>query len=395
MRFYPRFISFALLVFAFPLVPISGLLAQVNQRGPKEAVTDELPGAPEPRYMASSSAESIAEQPLAEQNKNDPNAKGGQHDNTRRPTSGLDPSNANISGTVTDANGNIVPGATVVLEGAITSERQTVVASDSGAFQFKGLKPGDPYHITVGAKGFDSWKSPTVTLDPGQYLLLQDIRLKLPASVTSVTVYGSQEQIATQQVVIEEHQRVFGIFPNFYVTYDPEPVPLTTKLKFRLAYKADTDVMTFVGVAFMATIYQAGDIPNYGQGWDAFGKRVAAGYTDTTTDIFIGGAILPWVLHQDPRYFYQGTGTTKSRVRHAMFSPFVCKGDNGKTQPNYSSLGGDLASGAISNFYYPESNRGAGLVFQGFLVTTGVRMVNGLIQEFVLRKLTPSARQRN
>jgi hypothetical protein len=54
---------------------------------------------------------------------------------------------------------------------------------------------------------------------------------------------------------------------------------------------------------------------------------------------------------------------------------------------------GDLSSGAISNFYYPETNRGAGLVFQGFAVTTGVRMVNGLIQEFILRKLTPTARQ--
>jgi hypothetical protein len=56
---------------------------------------------------------------------------------------------------------------------------------------------------------------------------------------------------------------------------------------------------------------------------------------------------------------------------------------------------GDLSSGAISNLYYPESNRGAGLVFQGFAITTGVRMVNAVIQEFVLRKLTPSARQKN
>jgi len=145
-------------------------------------------------------------------------------------------------------------------------------------------------------------------------------------------------------------------------------------------------------VAFMATIYQAGDIPNYGQGWDAYGKRVAAGYGDTSTDIFFGGAIYPWLFRQDPRYFYQGTGTTKSRVLHAISSPYICKGDNGKTQVNFSSMGGDLTSGAISNFYYPESNRGAGLLFEGFAITTGVRTVNGLIQEFLLRKLTPSAR---
>jgi hypothetical protein len=76
---------------------------------------------------------------------------------------------------------------------------------------------------------------------------------------------------------------------------------------------------------------------------------MGAGYADSTTDIFIGGAILPWLLHQDPRYFYQGTGTQKSRALHAVANPFVCRGDNGKRQPNYSSIGGDLASGAISN----------------------------------------------
>jgi hypothetical protein len=121
---------------------------------------------------------------------------------------------------------------------------------------------------------------------------------------------------------------------------------------------------------------------------------MGAGHADSTTDIFIGGAILPWLLHEDPRYFYQGTGTRKSRALHAVANPFVCRGDNGKRQPNYSSIGGDLASGAISNLYYPESNRGASRVIQGFLITTGVRTVNALVQEFFLRKLTPSARAR-
>jgi hypothetical protein len=306
-----------------------------------------------------------------------------------------DPLLAKIAGTVTNVNGGIVPGAIVVLDGADASDRRTLNAGDTGAFEFDGLKAGVPYHVTVQATGFENWKSQAITLNPGQYFFLRDIQLKLRRTVTSVTVYASTEQIATQQVIIAEHQRVLGILPNFYVTYDPKPVPLTPKLKFKLAYKADTDVVTPLGVAFVASIYQAADVLDYGQGWGAYGKRVAAGYADTTTDIFIGGAVLPWLLHQDPRYFYQGTGTTASRARHAIFSPFVCRGDDGKTQPNYSSIGGDLASGAISNLYYPQSNRGAGLVLQGFGVTTGVRMVNGVLQEFLFRKLTPSARQQH
>jgi hypothetical protein len=102
----------------------------------------------------------------------------------------------------------------------------------------------------------------------------------------------------------------------------------------------------------------------------------------------IGGAILPSLLHQDPRYFYQGTGTTESRIRHALLNPFVCKGDNGISQPNYSSIGGDLASSALSDAYYPQSNRGVGMVFTNFAIDTGERMVASLLQEFVLGKVT-------
>jgi hypothetical protein len=306
-----------------------------------------------------------------------------------------DPTTANVGGTVLDTNGTPVPRATVLLEGPSPSDHQTSTADDNGAFQFGGLQPGIPYRITITVADFKTWKSQAIVLTTGQFYFLPDIKLDITESVTSVTVYGSQEQIATEQVRLEEKQRIFGIIPNFYVTYDPHPVPLTTKLKFKLAYKASTDPVTFFGIAFLAAIYQAGDIPNYGQGWNAYGQRVGAGILDSTTDIFFGGAIYPWLLRQDPRYFYQGTGTKKSRALHALASPYVCKGDNGKMQPNYSSLGGDLTSGAISNLYYPESDRGVKLLFQGFLITTGIRTIDSLVQEFILRKLTPSAKHRN
>jgi hypothetical protein len=174
--------------------------------------------------------------------------------------------------------------------------------------------------------------------------------------------------------------------------YDRNAVPLTPKLKFRLALKTLTDPITILGSAFIAGADQAGGTPDYGQGAKGYGQRWGSNYANGLTDIMIGGAILPSILHQDPRYFYQGTGTTKSRMIHALRTPFLCKGDNGRWQPNYSSLGGYLASGAISNAYYPESNRGPGLVFSTALVDVGASMANGLIQEFVLRKLTPSVK---
>ena len=366
----------------------------IRENASIEAANLSLPDAPEPK-SPSSRIDSFDEQPVAGQSRGIADVEEGQKDNAKQSPPASESTTANIGGTVTDTNGDTVAGVTVVLEAVHLKERRTTVANESGSFQFDNLKPGTSYRITIEVQDFEAWNSPPIVLSPGQYLFLSDIKLKVSNSVASVTVYATQEQIATEQVTIEEKQRVFGFIPNFYVTYDPHPVPLTTKLKFRLAYKANTDPVTFFGIAFMAAIYQAGDVPNYQQGWAGYGQRVGAGLADTTTDVFFGGAILPWLLHQDPRYFYQGTGTKKSRALHALSSPYVCKGDNGKTQPNYSSLGGDLISGAISNIYYPETNRGAGLVFQGFFITTGVRTVNALLQEFVIRKLTPSARQKN
>jgi hypothetical protein len=252
-----------------------------------------------------------------------------------------------ISGTVTDVGGAAVPGASVVLAGPTQRDIRSVVANDDASFEFDNVKAGVPYHLTVSAQGFAGWRSDTLVLKSGQFLLLKDIKLRLQGETASVTVTASRTEIATAQVRMEEQQRVFGFIPNFYAVYDHNAVPLTTKLKFELAFKVSVDPVTFAGTSFLAASYQASDHLNYVQGMKGYGQRFGAVYTNDLTDIMIGGAILPSILHQDPRYFYQGTGTTKSRLLHALSSPIICKGDNGRWQPNVSSLGGYLASGAL------------------------------------------------
>ena len=196
------------------------------------------------------------------------------------------------------------------------------------------------------------------------------------------------EQLATQQVKAEEKQRVLGIIPNFYVVYDKNAVPLTTKLKYKLAFKAATDVVSIAGDFVFAGINQASDTrPHYQQGAKGYAQRFGASYADSFSNVMIGGAVLPSILHQYPRYFYQGTGTKKSRLRRAMANPFFCRGDNGRTQFNYSGIGGNLIAASLANLYYPESDRGAGLVFSTTLINTGGRLANAVIQEFILRKV--------
>lgn len=311
------------------------------------------------------------------------------------PVAAPEPQPASMSGTVEDLNGDIIPGAMVVVDGPTGDEHQTTLANDNGGFAFTNLKPGTPYYVRISAQGFANWISPAIVLSPGQYLLLPESKLVIAGGVMSVTVDGSPEHIATEQVKVEEQQRVLGIIPNFYVVYDHDPAPLTTKLKFKLALRASTDPVTLIGFALNASLYQAGGFPGYVQGAKGYGQRLGATFAGGYTNVMVGDAILPSLLHQDPRYFYMGTGTTKSRAFHALASAFVTRGDNGRREINYSNIGGDLASGAIANAYYPQADRGAGLVLKSALIGTGGRMANSLIQEFVLRKLTPSAKHRD
>ena len=299
-----------------------------------------------------------------------------------------DPKPGTIVGTVIDVNGDTVPGATVLLRGLDANNGRTLVTSESGFFSFQDVNSGIPNQINVTAKDFADWTSPNITLEPGQYKIVGGIQMRIAAEHSEVQVTYDPAQAALEEFQTQIHQRVLGIIPNFYVAYDQNAAPLTAKMKFKLALRVSMDPVTATGVFLVSGAKQAGDSPKYGQGWDAYAKRVGATAVDGFSDIIIGGAILPSLLHQDPRYFYQGTGSTGSRIRHAMFSPFVARYDDGHYGPNYSSLGGDLASSALSNLYFPRANRGAGLVFSQFAIGTAERIGASLAQEFLIARFT-------
>ena len=297
------------------------------------------------------------------------------------------PQSATIVGTVLDVAGGTVPNATVILQASAPSDDPTVVTGDDGFFKFDGVKAGTPIRILVDASGFKSWTSNEIILQPGQSLILTDVTLGVAPVETSVNA-ATPEEVAAEQVKVQEQQRVFGVIPNFYVTYEHNAAPLTPKLKFQLALRTLTDPVTITGFGLNAAIYQASGYPSYGQDAKGYGQRLGVTAAGAYTKILLGDAVLASLLHQDPRYFYQGTGTARSRFLHAMATPFVTRGDDGRREINYSNIIGDLASGAIANAYYPSQDRGAGLVARSALVGIGSRMALGVLQEFVLHKWT-------
>lgn len=104
---------------------------------------------------------------------------------------------------------------------------------------------------------------------------------------------------------------------------------------------------------------------------------------------FLGSAVFPTILKQDPRYFYRGTGSTRSRILYSLGNAVISKGDNKRWQPNYSGILGSFATGGISYLYYPPNDRSAELVVQNSLIRIAESAVAGVFQEFVFRKLTP------
>jgi Carboxypeptidase regulatory-like domain len=292
-----------------------------------------------------------------------------------------------VSGKIVDQSGaNIVAAAVKLTCDKNESSPRETTSDEDGLFAFSRVPPG-PFCLTISAPGLTP-QEVSGTVRSGEPYVTPVIVLAIPTQVTEVHVGLPPEQLETEQIKEQEKQRVFGVIPNFYVTYLSEPVPLTPKHKFELAWKSASDPVTVAGVAFLAGIDQAGDRwHDYGQGAQGYGKRFGASYADVFAATFVGGAVMPSLLKQDPRYFYKGTGSKRSRLLRAIGSSVICKGDNGHWQPNYSNVAGSFAGAGLEAAYIPASDRrGSGWLVSGALIRLGETSIAGVLQEFVFPK---------
>ena len=290
-----------------------------------------------------------------------------------------------INGTVIDQDGAVLEGAKIVLNsGPFAAESES---SSAGAFDFTSV-PSGRFELTISAPGFAS-QTRLGTLQAGQDFIVPEIKMVVAATI-EINVTQTREEIAERQIHVEEQQHLFGVVPNYYVSYVPDAVPLNARQKFQLGWKFTVNPVAFVTAAAFAGIEQARNTySGYGGGAQGYFKRYGAAYANFVSGTFFGDVIFPSLLKQDPRYFYKGTGSNKSRLLHAIAHGIICKGDNGRWQPNYSSVLGSLAAGGLSNLYYPAANRnGIGLTFQNTAIGLGGSAIGGVVQEFLLHKVT-------
>jgi len=293
-----------------------------------------------------------------------------------------------ITGTVFDMNRNVLQGARVTLTGSAGSAMRTVESGSNGQFSFTQLPP-DVYTISVTAPGMNAFSTLQLPLRQGEAQILPPITLSVFGGSTSVTVSGNKEELSKQQVQIAVQQRIGRVIPNFYSTYDWNAPPMLAKQKLQLGIRAVIDPVSFLTVAAIAGVEQyRNTFPSYGDGIEGYGKRYGAALANHVSGTMLGHAVYPAIFHQDPRYFYRGKGSVGSRTLYAISAAVIARGDDGRWKPNYSRVLGHFSAAAISNLYYPASDRGISLVLVNGLAATGASAGGNLIREFLLKRIT-------
>jgi Carboxypeptidase regulatory-like domain len=293
-----------------------------------------------------------------------------------------------ITGTVLDTNRRVLQGARVRLAGQSDSASRTIESGSNGQFAFEGLPP-DVYKLTVTASGMSTFTSSQIPLHAGEFYIVPPVTLSVVGGASSVTVTANNEELAEEQVQIAVQQRIGGVIPNFYSSYNWNAPPMQAKQKFQLGIRSIIDPVSFLSVAGVAGAEQYQNVfPAYGGGLEGYGKRYGAALANHVSGTLLGRAVYPSIFHQDPRYFYKGKGGVGSRALYAISSAVIARGDDGRWKPNYSRVLGNFSAAAISNLYYPASDRGASLVVLNGLASTGADAAANLIREFVLKRIT-------
>lgn len=299
-----------------------------------------------------------------------------------------------IVGTVLDPNGAVVQAAHVQLKRADGTELGSIETGGDGQYAFHGLAPAS-YRLTISGPGMGSVSLPELKLKAGEFHIVPNATLAVSAATSSITVTADREQISQEQVQIAVQQRVFKVVPNFYSSFDWNAPPMLAKQKYVLGLRAAVDPVGFIVVGAIAGAEQYRNIfPGFGGGIEGYGKRYGATYANHVSAEFLSRALLPAIFHADPRYFVMGTGSKKTRAWHAVSSTFITRGDDGSRKINFSTILGELGSGALSNLYFPENERGARLVYINGFSDIAANAFDNLIREFVLNRFTSRAKDK-
>lgn len=159
--------------------------------------------------------------------------------------------------------------------------------------------------------------------------------------------------------------------------------PLTAKEKLELRLRRIVSPMTQLGVLTGSAINQWRDEPSeWGQGWDAYGTRVASAEGVALSYSTIGAAS-DMALHLDPRYRRMPNGTVKARIWNAISQEFLAYKDSGGRMINVSTLAGSYGAGFIANAWEPADHAKASDAFVRGTLSIATHTGGNVAREFL------------
>jgi hypothetical protein len=191
-------------------------------------------------------------------------------------------------------------------------------------------------------------------------------------------------KIKTEEQTGTSKDRLFYALPNFLTVETKDVPPLTVGQKFKVVARGSFDYIQLPWYAFLAGLSQAENSePGYGQGAEGYGKRLGAYAADGAIENFMTGAVLPSILHQDPRYFQSGEGGFAHRTGYAVSRILVTRSDAGRREFNFSEIVGSAMAAGISTYsYHPRGDRNLGNTASVWGSQVGYDTVTIVIKEF-------------
>jgi hypothetical protein len=182
----------------------------------------------------------------------------------------------------------------------------------------------------------------------------------------------------------EPRQRLVASIHTKYILPGMSAQPINARDKVIIGLKDSYSPMNFSGMFASAGYEQVRNgQPNYGTDRGAFGERLgAAAIRDTTQGVFTDAIFAP-LLHEDPRYYIEGSQYgTLHRVLYAVSRPLISRTDSGRTTLNGALLLGYASSTLLTNTYYPAINRNVRDNVTGFGGSLGGAALGFLLSEF-------------
>ena len=183
----------------------------------------------------------------------------------------------------------------------------------------------------------------------------------------------------------KQTKRMLWVVPNFgAVSANTQLPPMSTREKFVLAAHdsvLDYSSYTWAGILAGQSMLLNSD-PELGHGITGYGRYYWRTFTDGVSGTFFTEAIVPWIAHEDPRYYTLEQGGFFRRTGYAISRAFVTKTDSGRTRFSFSEVVGNGLEAGLSNAYYPPQERGLRQTATNWGTQMESAVLNHILQEF-------------